>query len=64
MLFAVVNVARHLDIDPELALRAAGDKFRRRFEGVEHLARERGLDLRSTDLATLDELWDQVKATE
>ena len=64
VLFAVVNVARHLDIDPELALRAAGDKFRRRFEGVEHLARERGLDLRSTDLATLDELWDQVKATE
>jgi tetrapyrrole methylase family protein/MazG family protein len=64
VLFAVVNVARHLDIDPELALRAAGDKFRRRFEGVEHLASERGVDLRSTDLATLDELWDQVKATE
>lgn len=64
VLFAVVNVARHLDIDPELALRAAGDKFRRRFQDVERLARERGFDLRSSDLATLDELWDQVKATE
>lgn len=61
VLFAVVNVARHLDIDPELALRAAGDKFRRRFEHVERLAREQGLDLRSTDLAGLDQLWDQAK---
>ncbi len=62
--FAVVNVARHLDIDPELALRAACDKFRRRFEGVEGLARGRGLDLHAADLATLDGLWDEVKVAE
>jgi tetrapyrrole methylase family protein/MazG family protein len=62
LLFAVVNVARHLDVDPELALRAATDKFRTRFEGVERLARERGLDLADADLATLDGLWDDVKA--
>ncbi len=64
LLFAVVNVARHLGVEPETALRAATLKFRRRFEQVETLARERDLDMRSADLATLDALWDQVKATE
>ncbi|MGI9644512.1 MAG: nucleoside triphosphate pyrophosphohydrolase [Ilumatobacteraceae bacterium] len=62
LLFAIVNVARHLGIDAELALRAASDKFRTRFEGVERLAGERSIDLRSSDLATLDALWDEVKA--
>jgi tetrapyrrole methylase family protein / MazG family protein len=62
LLFAVVNVARHLDVEPEAALRAATQKFRRRFEGVERLARERGVDLHTADLATLDALWDEVKA--
>jgi len=64
LLFAIVNVARHLDIDPELALRAATDKFRSRFEGVERLATTRAIDLRAADLATLDALWDEVKATD
>ncbi len=62
LLFAVVNVARHLRIDPELALRAATDKFRTRFEGVERLALERSIDLRAADLATLDGLWDEIKS--
>jgi tetrapyrrole methylase family protein/MazG family protein len=62
LLFAVVNVARHLRVDPEAALRGAVQKFRGRFEAVEALARERGLDLRASDLATLDALWDEVKA--
>ncbi|MEX2628073.1 MAG: MazG nucleotide pyrophosphohydrolase domain-containing protein, partial [Ilumatobacteraceae bacterium] len=60
LLFSVVNVARHLDVDPEVALRAAIGKFRTRFEAVERLAAERGIDLH-TDLATLDALWDEVK---
>lgn len=64
LLFAVVNVARHLGVDPELALRAATDKFRGRFEAVETLALERGIDLGGADLATLDALWDDVKANE
>ena len=63
LLFAVVNVARHLDVDPELALRAATDKFRLRFEAVERLAVERSIDLRAADLAMLDALWDEVKAS-
>ena len=61
LLFAVVNVARHLRIEPEAALRGAVHKFRERFEGVEALARERGVDLHGSDLATLDALWDEVK---
>jgi tetrapyrrole methylase family protein/MazG family protein len=62
LLFAVVNVARHLRVEPESALRAATDKFRDRFERVERLAVERSIDLRSADLTTLDSLWDEVKA--
>ena len=61
LLFAVVNVARHLKIDAELALRAATDKFRARFEGVEALAASRSIDLKAADLVTLDALWDEVK---
>lgn len=64
LLFAVVNVARHLGVEPESALRAATLKFRRRFEGVERLAAAQGLDLHTADLAALDALWDRVKAGE
>ena len=64
LLFAVVNVARHLDVDAEAALRAATAKFRRRFEAVEALAGSRGLALDALDLAALDALWDEVKAAE
>jgi tetrapyrrole methylase family protein/MazG family protein len=61
LLFAVVNVARHLDVDPEAALRAATAKFRGRFEGVERLAAQQGRQLAELDLAALDGLWDEVK---
>lgn len=64
LLFATVNVARHLDVDPELALRAAADKFRTRFEQVEVLAAGRAVDLRAAGLDVLDALWDEVKSTE
>lgn len=64
LLFSVVNVARHLKIDPEVSLRAAVSKFRRRLEGVERLAAERGIELGTGGPATLDQLWDDVKASE
>lgn len=65
LLFAVVNVARHLRVDPEIALREATHKFRRRFEQVERLAAERDVPIDpSTDLATLDALWDEAKKAE
>ena len=61
LLFAVVNVARHLGLDPETALRTATAKFRTRFQAVEALAIERGIDMHAADLATLDALWDEIK---
>jgi tetrapyrrole methylase family protein / MazG family protein len=64
LLFAVVNVARHLDVEPEAALRVAAHKFRRRFEQVELMATERGIALAAADLAVLDALWDEVKLNE
>ena len=57
-------ITRHLGVDAELAMRAAAGKFRRRFEAVEVLAAERGVDVAAADLATLDALWDEVKTTE
>jgi tetrapyrrole methylase family protein / MazG family protein len=64
LLFAVVNVARHLKVDPEAALREATAKFRRRFMAVEALAAERGSDVSDLELAQLDLLWEEVKAGE
>jgi MazG family protein len=61
LLFAVVNVARHLDIDPETALRGASAKFRGRFEQVEAQAGKQGRDLSTMSLAELDALWDEAK---
>lgn len=64
LLFAVVNLARKLRVQPSVALDAANRKFRRRFEGVEALAAERQVDLATAGLAELDALWDEVKAGE
>jgi tetrapyrrole methylase family protein / MazG family protein len=64
LLFAVVNVSRHLGVEPEVALRAATHKFRRRFESVELRAREQQIELRTAGLTILDRLWDEVKADE
>jgi MazG family protein len=61
LLFAVVNVARKARLVAEDALERANAKFRRRFERVEDLAAERGLDVASAGLAALDALWEEVK---
>jgi uncharacterized protein YabN with tetrapyrrole methylase and pyrophosphatase domain len=61
LLFAVVNLARKAGVQAGPALDRANRKFRRRFEEMEHLARERGLDISSAGLEALDELWDEVK---
>jgi MazG family protein len=62
LLMVLVNVGRWHGIEAEAALRAANDKFRRRFREVERLAAERGVALRDLDFAALDALWDQAKA--
>jgi tetrapyrrole methylase family protein / MazG family protein len=63
-LFVLVNVGRKLDVEAEAALRAANDKFRRRFATVERLAAERRVALRDLSFEELDGLWDQAKAEE
>ena len=61
LLFSVVNLARKLKIDAEVALHRATNKFTARFHAVEALARERALVLEKMTLAELDVLWDEVK---
>ena len=58
VLFTLVNLARHLKLDPDLALRRASDKFEGRFRRVEHLA---GAPLSDFDDDRLDALWRQAK---
>jgi MazG family protein len=61
LLFAVVNLSRKLGVHPSLALDKANVKFATRFQAIERLARERGIDVRSAGLEVLDGLWDEVK---
>jgi nucleoside triphosphate diphosphatase len=64
LLFAVVNLARKAGVAPGHALDRANQRFRRRFETVERLAAERGVDIHTAPLEKLDFLWDQAKAEE
>lgn len=61
LLFTVVNVARRLNVDPELALRASAQRFVARVEGAARLAAERGEDWRTLGLAAQDAYYDQAK---
>ena len=61
LLFAVVNLARHLDVDPEKALTCANYKFERRFRAMEEELRDEGLEMRRMTLESLDQRWRQAK---
>lgn len=61
VLFSVVNTARLLKIDAELALTRSTDKFSSRFRRVEELAEVRGIDMKTASDETLDALWEEVK---
>jgi nucleoside triphosphate diphosphatase len=61
LLFAIANWTRHLHVDPESALRAANEKFERRFAHMESLARARGLELARLTVAEWDALWNEAK---
>ncbi len=64
LLFVIANLARHLEIDPEAALRAANAKFTRRFHAIEAALAGRGRTPEQSDLAEMDALWDAAKAAE
>ena len=64
LLFTVVNLARHLDVNPEDALRAANQKFERRFRFIEQALREAGRPIENCPLAELDALWGEAKKAE
>ena len=64
LLFAVVNLCRKAGVHASIALDKANAKFERRFQEVERMAGERGLDLAHAGLAKLDELWDEAKEKE
>jgi nucleoside triphosphate diphosphatase len=64
LLFALVNLARHLDVDPESALRTTNLKFERRFAAIEDALAARGKTPADASLAEMDALWDDAKARE
>jgi ATP diphosphatase len=64
LLFVVANVARHLKLDPETALRGANQKFFRRFRHIEERLASQGSSPAQSNLAEMDALWDEAKAKE
>ena len=62
LLFSVVNLARHLDLDPEQALRRANERFERRYAHLERALAGRGIDPQSAGPELLDQLWVAAKA--
>jgi ATP diphosphatase len=64
LLFAVVNLARHLKVDPDGALRSTNVKFERRFAAIERALAARGKAPTDATLAEMDALWNAAKAAE
>ncbi len=64
LLFVCANLARKLDVEPEEALRAANDKFVRRFNHIEARLQQQGRSPGQSDLEEMDGLWDEAKARE
>ena len=64
LLFVMANLARHMGIDPEEALRGANAKFSRRFQSIEAALAARGRRPEQSDLAEMDALWNAAKAAE
>ena len=61
LLFAATNIARHMHIEPEAALKLTNRKFRKRFHYIEESIRERGLAFDKTSIDQLEELWQEAK---
>jgi tetrapyrrole methylase family protein/MazG family protein len=61
ILFSVVNLSRHLDVNPEIALRTANQKFIRRFRFIEDKLKQKGMELREASLEEMDRIWEEAK---
>lgn len=64
LLFAVTNIARHLQVEPESALKSANRKFRRRFHHIENSLRAAEKAIESTPLEEMEKLWQEAKASD
>ncbi|MCM2397696.1 nucleoside triphosphate pyrophosphohydrolase [Rhizobium sp. S95] len=64
LIFALVNIGRHVDADPEQALRGTNTKFRRRFSYIENSLKENSETLEDATLERMEELWQAAKAIE
>jgi len=64
LVFVMANIARHLGVDPEAALRSANDKFVRRFRSIEAALGKDGRKPEDATLEEMDQLWDEAKAAE
>ncbi len=64
LIFAVVNLSRFYDVDPESALKKSTNKFIRRFNQIEKKIDESGGSIEDSDLETMDKIWNQIKETE
>ncbi|MEO6841192.1 MAG: nucleoside triphosphate pyrophosphohydrolase [Bradyrhizobium sp.] len=64
LLFVLVNLARHVGVDPDFALRSTNAKFERRFAYIEQTLAAQGRSLESASLAEMDALWDEAKSKE
>jgi len=64
LLFALVNLARHVGADPEMALRGTNAKFERRFGYIERALESQGRSLEAASLAEMDALWNEAKREE
>jgi MazG family protein len=62
LLFSVVNLARHAQVDPETAIRRANSKFERRFKKMETILQEQGESLEQTPQHILERLWERAKS--
>lgn len=62
LLFVVVNLARHLDVEPETALNRTNRKFRQRFKFIEEELKRAGKTLEDADLKEMDDLWNKAKS--
>lgn len=64
LLFSVVNLTRHLDVDPETALRSANQKFERRFRKLEQRLKSTGKSIEALTIKDLNAVWDELKSEE